>query len=225
TKLLVSLNPNDASKSGSSNIDPDMLIIVISMEYDHQRVQHERCAATKAVAKPEKNKAIAVTSGAEKGSRKGPICWKCGGIGHKRNECKNNKRKDSGSTKPKTNGSANTVETVSSDDEFAFAVEEGSDGDSLPDLQSKSDSDISSTDESGGGCADATVVDNDWFSEIDEEEVTDAEVDEDWSHVTAGLGSLSLDGMPSDGKSIPDVLGVTNYDPLNPTHVELFDSG
>ncbi|KAG6903310.1 hypothetical protein C0995_013063 [Termitomyces sp. Mi166 len=169
TKLFSSLSLNTALMPDSSDIDPDMLIIVISEEYDYQHVQHECCIAAKSVAKPEKNEAIAVTSGAEKGLKKKPVCWKCRGIGHKQNECKNNK-KDSGSAKPKANGFANAVEASSSNDKFAFAVEEGSDLDSLPDFQSKFNSDILNTDESCKGCADAAMVDDNCFSEIDEKQ-------------------------------------------------------
>ncbi|KAG5715707.1 hypothetical protein E4T56_gene198 [Termitomyces sp. T112] len=202
TKLLSS------SMHDSSNIDSDTLIIVISEEYDHQHVQCEHHTAAKTVVKPEKNEAIVVTSGAEKGSKKGPTCWKY-----------------SGSAKPKPGGSANAVESSSSDDKFAFAVWEGSDLDSLPDLCSESGFNISNTNELYGGCANAVVMDDKWFSEVDEDKVTDAKVDKDWSHVTAGLGSLSLNGMPINGKSIPDVFRVTSHDPSSPHHVELFDSG
>ncbi|KAG6898759.1 hypothetical protein C0993_004492 [Termitomyces sp. T159_Od127] len=98
--------------------------------------------------------------------------------------------------KLKPSGSANAVKALSSNDEFAFAVEEGTDLDFLPDLQSEFKSDVSNTDESCRSRADAAMMDDDWFSEVDKNEVTDAEVDNDWSCVTAGLRSLSLNGMP-----------------------------
>ena len=122
----------------------------------------------KSAAKPEKNEAIAVTSGAEKGTCKGLTCWKCGGTGHKRKDCKN-KKKDSGEVKTKVSGSANAVETLLSNNEFAFAVHMGSPGESASDVSNIVESDVS--------CTATALMDNDWFSKVDEEELTDAEID------------------------------------------------
>ncbi|KAG5717100.1 hypothetical protein E4T56_gene7174 [Termitomyces sp. T112] len=146
--LLTATKLLSTSALGSSDIDPDTLIIVISEEYDRQRVQRERRAMAKA----------------KKARRKGLPAGSVGGVGHKRNECKN-KKKDSGSAKPKPSGSANAVETSSSDDKFAFAVEEGTDLDSLPDLHSESESNVSNTVESCGGHADA-AMDDDWIGAV-----------------------------------------------------------
>ena len=54
--------------------------------------------------------------------------------------------------------------------------------------------------------------------------MTDAEVNEDWSCVTAGLGLSSSDGMPGKGESVPDALGVTSCDSSDSTCIKLFDS-
>ena len=117
---------------------------------------------------------------------------------------------------------ANAVTATSdSEDDCAFSVEEVSNNDSLPSLET-----ISNSDESVGDCNEsAATTDAGWFSEVEEEPVTDAEFDEDWSCVSAGLDDLSSrDGMTSKWDSLPDALEVTNQESSNPIHTELFDS-
>ena len=136
---------------------------------------------------------------------------------------KTKKKKETASDKPKAGGLANAViATSDSEDDCTFSVEEVSNNNSLSSLET-----VLNSDESVGNCNESAVTtDADWFSEVEEEPVTDAKFDEDWSHVSAGLDNLSSrDSMTSEWNSLPGVLRVTNQESSNPIHTELFDLG
>jgi len=155
---------------------------LVSEEFERQRTSRARRNVPSLSKQWEADEAMAVNmpSVKQKGHgssrpRKPPVCWNCGETGHIRPKCPHPK-KDKGSTTSETAHLA-----VDLDDE-AFGV---SDNDSIPNLQSVSDSDISTdTDSMPGlkpvsvsGSSDSICADElegecegeDWFSEIGED--------------------------------------------------------
>jgi hypothetical protein len=121
----------------TQTIDPDILISLISEEFERQKNQHAssaRCSGGK--SKNDGDEAMSVTGGSSKGKSSGGkgsanwrsriTCWNCGEKGHFKDKCpkppKDNDGKGKGKDKDtKPSGSANAV-VDDSDSDIAFAV-------------------------------------------------------------------------------------------------------
>ena len=181
--------------SSTKTIDPDILISLIAEEYDRQRVARSRRNTAPMSKSRDANEAMYVspslpsqrkkaTSHSHGGNRtnssgKKPsrACWNCGAEDHLRRNCP----KPLKDKKPIGSGSANVAED-SDDEDGVFGV---SDADSMPDLQSTSDSSSEGSNEdsmpglqttsssSNEGEASDVEGDNDegedWFSDVGED--------------------------------------------------------
>jgi hypothetical protein len=171
----------------TKTIDPDVLISLISEEYERQKVQRSRHSNGK--SSKEDNHDEAMTASSSKGGKAGGrnhkfpcgTCWGCGDKGHFRDKCPKKSKDGKESKDSPKSSSANAAVGINSDSEgegafAAVAVKDYESDDSMPDLQAVSDSD--SDDESPCG----VVTDSDWFSEAADEGVTDQECSEgsDW---------------------------------------------
>ena len=180
--------------SPTKTIDPDLLISVISEEYDRNQRGREtsRLARTFNGKNKDHDEALAITPShpARRGnqnskpSKKGPDCWNCGESGHIRRDCKKPKKRTS-TDKPE---SANQVVDDSDDEAFGISDTE-SDTDSMPELVTVCDSE-----------EEADGIDNemaeDWFSDFGD----------DWE-TPCGMGYSTdeLSGIDSEGSSFVDV--------------------
>ena len=167
------------------HIDPDVLISLISEEYEWQKVQHLHCSNGKSPKDNDRDEAM--TASSSKGGKAGGhnhrfpcgTCWNCGDKGHFKDKCpKPQKQNDGKEAKDsQKGGSANAAVGVDSDSEgegafAAVAVEDYELDDSMPNLKAVSDSDSDNEPTSG------VVVDNNWFSDATDEGVRGSECSE-----------------------------------------------
>jgi hypothetical protein len=167
----------------TKTIDPNVLISLISEEYERQKVQ--RLCRSNGKSPKEDNHDKAMYASSSRGRKAGGMnhkfprgtCWGCGDKGHFRDKCPK-KLKDGKESKdsPKS-GSANAAVGINLDSEgegaFAtVAVDDYESDDSMPDLEVVSDSDSDSESKSG------ILTDNDWFSDAVDEEVGDQDCSE-----------------------------------------------
>ena len=197
--------------SPTKTIDPDILISLISEEYERQRTSRARRNGPSSSKPRDVDEAMAVNSSPKRKGSNSPrdqktrVCWNCGKPGHFRHKCPEPKKDK------KSNGSESAHVVQDSDDE-AFGV---SDADSMPDLETVSNSSKSSlscTDsdsmpdlrtvsnssdsDSVGGCAGAmedTDDGEDWFSDVGDD------LDSPWGD---GWDAEELSGVESDGSSL-----------------------
>jgi hypothetical protein len=109
-----------------------------------------------------------VTGGKGKKLKRDNSCWNCGEKGHYKDKCNKPPKVTNSDSKQKC-GSANAAVELDLESEAAFHVDSGydSDEDSMPDLQTVLDSSEEGDDISDG--------DDDWFSEVDEFDVSEIE--------------------------------------------------
>ena len=164
SSLIAAARVNDPKKE----VHPDTLISVIAEEFErHATHRSNRSKASKTDSQDE---ALAVTPGKDKFRKPRGVCWNCGEKGHFKDKC-DKPLKEKGSSSKK-GGAANAAVESDSDSEAegAFFVEMDSDSDddsSLPDLQSVSNS------SEGSDAGDYSDGDDDWFSEVDEDDIGD----------------------------------------------------
>jgi len=204
--------------SPTKTIDPDILISLIAEEFDHQCVARSRRGAVSTSKPKDGEEAMFVGSSSHKkravsnlrgsgsgaGNKKPRTCWNCGDEGHFRHNCPKppKEKKISGS------GSAN-IAMESDDEDGVFGV---SDADSMPDLQSVSDSSsegsaedsmptlltvLSSSDsDSAQDIEECDDGGEDWFSEIGDDQ------DSLWGD---GWDTKELSGIDSNHSLFVDV--------------------
>ncbi len=136
----------------TKTIDPNVLIITISEEYDRQKSQRGKWAAAKAA---QENVVLSAESSKDKGKgrqggKKKGVCFNCSEEGHWRNKCPKLKKKNEHSTDAVESNSDDAFE-ADDDDDSSWSSD-----DTLPPLYSVSESEES-----------------DWFSEEEEEEESD----------------------------------------------------
>jgi hypothetical protein len=130
--------------SPTKTIDRDILISLVSEEYERQRTSRARRNPPLSSRPRENDEAMAVNPPRKRKAgnsrcdshKKTRSCWNCGEEGHFQRNCPKPKK----DAKPAGSDSAHVAQE--SDDE-AFGV---SDTDSMPDLESVSDSSVSSED-------------------------------------------------------------------------------
>ena len=223
----------------TKTIDPDVLISLISEEYERQKVQRSRRSNGKSPRDDDRDEAM--TASSSKGGKAGGrnhrfprgTCWNCGDKGHFKDKCpKPQKQKDGKEAKDsQKGGSANAVIGVDSDSEgegafAAVAVEDYESDDSMPNLEGVSDSD--SDDEPASG----VVVDNNWFSDATDEGARSSECSEgsDWD-----LDDLFEDSVPAvdapfalEDSGTPEHVAAfvsTSGNVGNTSRTEVYDSG
>jgi hypothetical protein len=167
----------------TKTIDPNVLISLISEEYERQKVQHLCRSNGKSPKEDDHDKAMYASS--SRGRKAGGMnhkfprstCWGCGDKGHFRDKCPKKSKDGKESKDSPKSGSANAAVGINLDSEgegaFAtVAVDDYESDDSMPDLEVVSDSDSDSESKSG------ILTDNDWFSDAVDEEVGDQDCSE-----------------------------------------------
>ena len=127
--------------SPTKMIAPNLLISLISEEYECQHAQHTCQGGPGKAIDEDRDEALAVVPEKSKGKECKPhgVCWNCGEKGHFKNKCPKPAVKKDNS--PKKTGTANTVVESDSNAEGAFFMEDSdSDDPDMPDLQDVSDS-------------------------------------------------------------------------------------
>jgi hypothetical protein len=231
----------------TKTINPDILISLIAKESDRQRVARSRRGTTSTSKSKDVDEAMAVSTPSHKrkfggnsrgnsaDSKKPRTCWNCGDEGHFRRNCP----KPPKEKKPAASGSANVAED-SDDEDGVFGV---TDSDSLPHLQSCSDSDsdddsmpdlqtVSSSSDGSGAC-DVDDSDDDgredWFSEVGDDLDSpwgDGWSTEELSGVESDRSSLVDVDLDSVSQELNDVAALDSAEPrANEIHTELYDSG
>lgn len=201
--------------SPTQTIHPDVLISVITEEYDRNQRERERSRQARAPngKARDNDEAMAVTpsysgrrgNSNSRPSRKEPECWNCGETGHLRRDCKKPKKKSSSGRSESAN------QAIEDSDDEAFGVSDiESVADSMPALMSVSDSDESesmtesmpslrsvsdSSDEEGEG-SESDDESEDWFSDVGED------LNTPWGD---GYATDELSGINSEGSSYVDV--------------------
>lgn len=163
--------------SPMKTIDPDVLISVISEEWERQKAKYSR-RLVKEAGHDEAMAAVGGTRPSSNGRRFPPrptanrpprACWNCGSMEHLKRRCPQPLKTSGGLTKPTTH-SAHVAEDLDSDD-GAFAVSElesSCDEGSLPELLSVESSSSGIAEDRAD--ADDEGSDEDWFSEIGDDE-------------------------------------------------------
>jgi Reverse transcriptase (RNA-dependent DNA polymerase)/gag-polypeptide of LTR copia-type/Integrase core domain/GAG-pre-integrase domain/Zinc knuckle len=190
--------------SPTKTIDPDILISLISEEYERQRTSRARRITPSTTKSRDPDEAMAVNPSTKRkhgtSERKPRVCWNCGETGHFRHQCPKPKKIKT------TNGSESAHAAENSDDE-AFGV---TDTDSMPDLELVSNSsdssesipdlhtvsnssDGDSVDGHGNSYMEEDDDGEDWFSEVGED------LDSPWGD---GWDTEELSGVDSDGSSL-----------------------
>ena len=224
--------------SSTKTIDPDILISLVSEEYERQRTSPDHRTATSLSKSKDRDEAMAVTlplkrkRGTSSRERKPRLCWNCGEAGHFRDKCP--KPKKAQTTAPES------AQAAQDSEDEAFGV---SDADSMPDLESVSDSSESSVTTTTDAdsmpslvsVSDSSDLDfvstyndikeddgEDWFSDVDED------LDSPWGE---GWETEELSGIESDCDSFlnvdldSDVAAYVSTGFPHATHTELYDSG
>jgi len=223
--------------SATKTIDPDILISLVSEEYERQRTSRAHRNITTPSKPRDGDEVMAVSSlpkrkhGAPSRGRKPRVCWNCGEAGHFCDKCPKPK-------KARTTVSESAQVVQDSDDE-AFGV---SDADSMPDLASVSDSSESlvNVTTNADSMPDLVSVSNssnpdlvsmsddveeereDWFSDVDED------LNSLWGE---GWETEELSGIESDCDSLLnvdldlDAAACISTDLPHAIHTELYNSG
>ena len=122
--------------SPTKSIISDLLISLISEEYECQCAQHAWQSGTGKAKDNDKDKALSVIPGKNKGKPCKPhgVCWNCGDKGHYKDKCPEPiVKKDDAPRKGSTSAATNTIIQSDSDEEGAFFMEDDNDPD-MPDL-------------------------------------------------------------------------------------------
>lgn len=222
SSLIAAAHVNDPKRE----VKPDTLISIISEEYECHTTHRSNCSKT--TKAESQDKALAVTPGKGKSKKPRGVCWNCREKGHFKDKCDKPLKPSGGEkgTSTKKSSSVNAAVETDSDSELeaAFFVLPGTDFnvDSMPNLQVVSDS------SEGSDVGDMPDGEDDWFSEVAEDEIVDCnwfseELSEaDWSE------SSSLISVDSDSECVvEDVVAQVGAgdDPVNSPHAKIFDSG
>jgi len=182
----------------TKTIDPDILISLIIEESERRTTKFTLCGITRSC---DADAAMSVMPSSARhgpcrgrGFRRGsgnarprPPCWNCGSHEHFKAQCP---VPDRNPGRPSTHGTANVALSadLDSDDEGAFALGAVSDDEDLPDLLSLS-SDDDNTDRMS-----FVTADEDWFSEIADDDLGDT--------VDGELAALAGDTNPAGTRTV-----------------------
>jgi hypothetical protein len=221
----------------TKTIDPDVLISLISEEYERQKVQRSRRSNGKSPKEDDRDEAMYASSsrGGKAGGRNHKFprgtCWGCGDKGHFRDKCPKKSKDGKESKDSPKSGSANAAVGINSDSEgegafAAVAVDDYESDDSLPDLEVVSDSDSDNESKSG------VVVDNDWFSDAADEGASDRECSggSDWDPDDLFEGSTPAVDAPFalEDPGTPEHVAAfvsANNNAADTSRTEIYDSG
>jgi Zinc knuckle len=225
SSLIAAARVNDPKKE----VQPDTLISVVSEEF--KRHATHRSNHSKASKTDSQDEALAVNPGKDKFRKPRGVCWNCGEKGHFKDKCDKPLKEKGGSSKK--GGAANAAVESDSDSEAegAFFIEMDFDSDDdglLPDLQSVSNS----SEESDAG--DYSDGDDDWFSEVGEDDMGDFDLapcggweSEELSGADgsecSSFVSVDLDSERATEEITAHV--VAGNDPANSPCAEVYDSG
>lgn len=222
--------------SPTQTIAPDILISLI-IEESERRSQFRPSRGGAPTRRDGGNEVMAVVEssprgrgnrGGNRGSRRGgrgggnrprPPCWNCGSREHFKAQCPEPERPTTGNNR--VGGSANAAADTDSEDDGVFAVNDQSDSESsfsLPDLLS-----VESSDDDAAERLNFDVSDEDWFSEIDEDDIPSSNEWETASETQSSGSDTCLYTEPDTPHDL--VAKVSNGHTEDGTMTELYDSG